>query len=252
MFGKSGNYRNKFSTSNNLDSSLDFRERKLSRIENNNNDTNSNNNINDNNDNNNNNNDSFDENFFEDQNQDHDDDHNDDDDDDDNNNNDNNNNNNENTIGDNYYLSDKDEMEELEETVRLMDFLPTPTVSDYNINKKVDAYIYNFLKVNNDEASDDDNNNDVNSMLFYEGPFTSTDFYSEFDHVFALDKSTISHQNNAKELLRKYMPSLNLFNDTQVNSSQPDLSNTFSFDYCRNNCMVYEGMIDNIDLQYLI
>jgi len=41
MFGKSGNYRNKFSTSNNLDSSLDFRERKLSRIaENNNNNTN--------------------------------------------------------------------------------------------------------------------------------------------------------------------------------------------------------------------
>ena len=70
-------------------------------------------------------------------------------------------------------------MAELEETLRLMDFLPTATVSDYNINKKVDADINNFLKVNNDEASDDDNN-DVNSMLFYEGPFTRTDFYSEF------------------------------------------------------------------------
>ena len=118
---------------------------------------------NNNNSNNNNNNNNFyeniyDEQHFEDLNYDHDDinnnddDHNDNDDhndDDDHNDNNDNNSYNENTIGDDYYLSDEDKMAELEETLRLMDFLPTATVSDYNINKKVDADISTRMNNNN-------------------------------------------------------------------------------------------------------
>lgn len=145
-------------------------------------------------------------------------------------------------IGDNYYRSIDSESEDVsdDDDVRSINRSLDKTILDYDINQNVDNDILKFLK----DYENDDNNDEVdvasNTKIFNESSYSCKELLAEFDNIYAIEKVNKSTENSFRNALKKYIPRLDTVNNSEY--TKDDLMFTFQFEYCRNGCMVFEGI----------